>query len=116
MKAVLRTSLTGNDKEGVVVPGLRTRTRSRPGRGGKWILEIPHQTEHLLYGWFSSYYLLMQVEPCRQERPLWRICRPVATMLQMRSWSVLCGQPPKVQEPEHNPERGGDPEPTENHV
>uniref|UniRef100_A0A3Q2D2U6 FH1/FH2 domain-containing protein 3-like n=1 Tax=Cyprinodon variegatus TaxID=28743 RepID=A0A3Q2D2U6_CYPVA len=29
MKAVLRTSLTGNDKEGVVVPGLRTRTRSR---------------------------------------------------------------------------------------
>ncbi|XP_015242673.1 PREDICTED: FH1/FH2 domain-containing protein 3-like isoform X4 [Cyprinodon variegatus] len=35
MKAVLRTSLTGNDKEGVVVPGLRTRTRSRPGRGGR---------------------------------------------------------------------------------
>ncbi|XP_038142748.1 FH1/FH2 domain-containing protein 3 isoform X2 [Cyprinodon tularosa] len=35
MKAVLRTSLTGNDKEGVVVPGLTTRTRSRPGRGGR---------------------------------------------------------------------------------
>ncbi|KAM8883020.1 FH1/FH2 domain-containing protein 3 isoform 1-T1 [Synchiropus picturatus] len=35
MKAVLRTSLTGGDKEGGGVPGLRTRTRSRPGRGGR---------------------------------------------------------------------------------
>ncbi|XP_032437287.1 FH1/FH2 domain-containing protein 3 isoform X4 [Xiphophorus hellerii] len=35
MKAVLRTSLTGSDKEAVGVPGLRTRTRSRPGRGGR---------------------------------------------------------------------------------
>lgn len=34
MKAVLRTSLSGSDKEGSGVPGLRTRTRSRPGRGG----------------------------------------------------------------------------------
>lgn len=38
MKAVLRTSLGGGgagDKEAsVVLPGLRTRTRSRPGRGG----------------------------------------------------------------------------------
>ncbi|XP_061738506.1 FH1/FH2 domain-containing protein 3 isoform X3 [Nerophis ophidion] len=37
MKAVLRTSIgsTGSDKEGSgVVPGLRMRTRSRPGRGG----------------------------------------------------------------------------------
>uniref|UniRef100_A0A667WS40 Formin homology 2 domain containing 3a n=1 Tax=Myripristis murdjan TaxID=586833 RepID=A0A667WS40_9TELE len=32
MKAVLRTSLNGSDKEGTGVPGLRTRTRSRPGR------------------------------------------------------------------------------------
>uniref|UniRef100_A0A665T5B0 Formin homology 2 domain containing 3a n=1 Tax=Echeneis naucrates TaxID=173247 RepID=A0A665T5B0_ECHNA len=31
MKAVLRTSLSGGDKEGSGVPGLRTRTRSRPG-------------------------------------------------------------------------------------
>uniref|UniRef100_A0A673BJV7 Formin homology 2 domain containing 3a n=1 Tax=Sphaeramia orbicularis TaxID=375764 RepID=A0A673BJV7_9TELE len=35
MKAVLRTSLTGGDKEASGVPGLRTRTRSRPGRGGE---------------------------------------------------------------------------------
>ncbi|XP_044191363.1 FH1/FH2 domain-containing protein 3 isoform X5 [Thunnus albacares] len=35
MKAVLRTSLSGGDKESSVVPGLRTRTRSRPGRGGR---------------------------------------------------------------------------------
>ncbi|KAM4725076.1 FH1/FH2 domain-containing protein 3 isoform 4-T4 [Anableps anableps] len=35
MKAVLRTSLTGSDKESIGVPGLRTRTRSRPGRGGR---------------------------------------------------------------------------------
>ncbi|XP_047239967.1 FH1/FH2 domain-containing protein 3 isoform X5 [Girardinichthys multiradiatus] len=35
MKAVLRTSLTGSDKDGVGVPGLRSRTRSRPGRGGR---------------------------------------------------------------------------------
>uniref|UniRef100_A0A673BN63 Formin homology 2 domain containing 3a n=2 Tax=Sphaeramia orbicularis TaxID=375764 RepID=A0A673BN63_9TELE len=35
MKAVLRTSLTGGDKEASGVPGLRTRTRSRPGRGGR---------------------------------------------------------------------------------
>ncbi|KAL3983617.1 cohesin complex subunit SA-1/2 [Sarotherodon galilaeus] len=35
MKAVLRTSLSGSDKEGSAVPGLRTRTRSRPGRGGR---------------------------------------------------------------------------------
>uniref|UniRef100_A0A3B3V3H4 Formin homology 2 domain containing 3 n=1 Tax=Poecilia latipinna TaxID=48699 RepID=A0A3B3V3H4_9TELE len=35
MKAVLRTTLTGGDKEAVGVPGLRTRTRSRPGRGGR---------------------------------------------------------------------------------
>nr|XP_061838397.1 FH1/FH2 domain-containing protein 3-like isoform X3 [Nerophis lumbriciformis] len=37
MKAMLRTSVssTGSDKEGSsVVPGLRMRTRSRPGRGG----------------------------------------------------------------------------------
>lgn len=34
MKAVLRNSLSGGDKEGSGVPGLRTRTRSRPGRGG----------------------------------------------------------------------------------
>ncbi|XP_005728939.1 FH1/FH2 domain-containing protein 3 isoform X6 [Pundamilia nyererei] len=33
MKAVL--SLSGSDKEGSGVPGLRTRTRSRPGRGGR---------------------------------------------------------------------------------
>ncbi|XP_068432524.1 FH1/FH2 domain-containing protein 3 isoform X2 [Clinocottus analis] len=35
MKAVLRTSLGGGDKEASGVPGLRTRTRSRPGRGGR---------------------------------------------------------------------------------
>ncbi|KAM7383969.1 hypothetical protein PAMA_011358 [Pampus argenteus] len=35
MKAVLKTSLSGGDKESSVVPGLRTRTRSRPGRGGR---------------------------------------------------------------------------------
>ncbi|XP_071357285.1 FH1/FH2 domain-containing protein 3 isoform X2 [Trachinotus anak] len=35
MKAVLRTSISGGDKEGSGVPGLRTRTRSRPGRGGR---------------------------------------------------------------------------------
>ncbi|KAG7245146.1 hypothetical protein INR49_023712 [Caranx melampygus] len=35
MKAVLRTSLGGGDKESSGVPGLRTRTRSRPGRGGR---------------------------------------------------------------------------------
>ncbi|XP_022603070.1 FH1/FH2 domain-containing protein 3-like isoform X6 [Seriola dumerili] len=35
MKAVLRTSLSGGDKESSGVPGLRTRTRSRPGRGGR---------------------------------------------------------------------------------
>ncbi|TKS65570.1 FH1/FH2 domain-containing protein 3 [Collichthys lucidus] len=35
MKAVLRTSLSGSDKEASGVPGLRTRTRSRPGRGGR---------------------------------------------------------------------------------
>lgn len=35
MKAVLRTSLSGGDKEASGVPGLRTRTRSRPGRGGE---------------------------------------------------------------------------------
>uniref|UniRef100_A0A3Q3R263 Formin homology 2 domain containing 3a n=1 Tax=Monopterus albus TaxID=43700 RepID=A0A3Q3R263_MONAL len=34
MKAVLRTSLSGSEKEVPGVPGLRTRTRSRPGRGG----------------------------------------------------------------------------------
>uniref|UniRef100_A0A3P8RKP8 Formin homology 2 domain containing 3a n=1 Tax=Amphiprion percula TaxID=161767 RepID=A0A3P8RKP8_AMPPE len=37
MKAVLRTSLGGGDKEGSGVPGLRTRTRSRPGRGGRTV-------------------------------------------------------------------------------
>ncbi|XP_028317756.1 FH1/FH2 domain-containing protein 3 isoform X3 [Gouania willdenowi] len=35
MKAMLRTSLGGSDKESSAVPGLRTRTRSRPGRGGR---------------------------------------------------------------------------------
>lgn len=35
MKAVLRTSLGGSDREVSGVPGLRTRTRSRPGRGGE---------------------------------------------------------------------------------
>ncbi|XP_034747818.1 FH1/FH2 domain-containing protein 3 isoform X6 [Etheostoma cragini] len=35
MKAVLRTSLSGGEKEPSGVPGLRTRTRSRPGRGGR---------------------------------------------------------------------------------
>uniref|UniRef100_A0A8P4KBM3 Formin homology 2 domain containing 3a n=1 Tax=Dicentrarchus labrax TaxID=13489 RepID=A0A8P4KBM3_DICLA len=35
MKAVLRTSISGGDKEATGVPGLRTRTRSRPGRGGR---------------------------------------------------------------------------------
>nr|XP_046273250.1 FH1/FH2 domain-containing protein 3 isoform X3 [Scatophagus argus] len=35
MKAVLRTSLSSGDKEAGGVPGLRTRTRSRPGRGGR---------------------------------------------------------------------------------
>ncbi|XP_024113684.1 FH1/FH2 domain-containing protein 3 isoform X1 [Oryzias melastigma] len=36
MKAVLRSSLSGcSDKEAGGVPGLRTRTRSRPGRGGR---------------------------------------------------------------------------------
>lgn len=35
MKAVLRTSLSGCDREATGVPGLRTRTRSRPGRGGE---------------------------------------------------------------------------------
>uniref|UniRef100_A0A8K9X534 Formin homology 2 domain containing 3a n=1 Tax=Oncorhynchus mykiss TaxID=8022 RepID=A0A8K9X534_ONCMY len=34
MKAVLKTSLQGGDRETSGVPGLRTRTRSRPGRGG----------------------------------------------------------------------------------
>uniref|UniRef100_H3DM68 Formin homology 2 domain containing 3a n=1 Tax=Tetraodon nigroviridis TaxID=99883 RepID=H3DM68_TETNG len=37
MKAVLRTSLGASDKEGGGVPGLRTRTRSRPGRGGRLV-------------------------------------------------------------------------------
>lgn len=35
MKAVLKASLSGGDKEASGVPGLRTRTRSRPGRGGE---------------------------------------------------------------------------------
>ena len=35
MKAVLRTSLSGCDKESSGLQGLRTRTRSRPGRGGE---------------------------------------------------------------------------------
>ncbi|XP_030268162.1 FH1/FH2 domain-containing protein 3 isoform X5 [Sparus aurata] len=35
MKAVLRTSVSSGDKEASGVPGLRTRTRSRPGRGGR---------------------------------------------------------------------------------
>ncbi|KAJ4927785.1 hypothetical protein JOQ06_015587 [Pogonophryne albipinna] len=35
MKAMLRTTLSGGDKEASAVPGLRTRTRSRPGRGGR---------------------------------------------------------------------------------
>ncbi|CAL1584451.1 unnamed protein product [Knipowitschia caucasica] len=35
MKAVLRNSLSGGEKEGTGVPGLRTRIRSRPGRGGR---------------------------------------------------------------------------------
>ncbi|XP_029022669.1 FH1/FH2 domain-containing protein 3 isoform X2 [Betta splendens] len=35
MKAVLRTSLGGCNTDGGAVPGLRTRTRSRPGRGGR---------------------------------------------------------------------------------
>ncbi|XP_044027247.1 FH1/FH2 domain-containing protein 3 isoform X4 [Siniperca chuatsi] len=35
MKAVLRTSGSGGDKEASGVPGLRTRIRSRPGRGGR---------------------------------------------------------------------------------
>ncbi|XP_045565267.1 FH1/FH2 domain-containing protein 3 isoform X4 [Salmo salar] len=35
MKAVLKTSLQGSDRETSGVPGLRTRTRSRPGRGGR---------------------------------------------------------------------------------
>ncbi|XP_070968717.1 FH1/FH2 domain-containing protein 3-like [Oncorhynchus clarkii lewisi] len=35
MKAVLKTSLQGGDRETSGVPGLRTRTRSRPGRGGR---------------------------------------------------------------------------------
>uniref|UniRef100_A0AAZ3R1G8 Formin homology 2 domain containing 3b n=2 Tax=Oncorhynchus TaxID=8016 RepID=A0AAZ3R1G8_ONCTS len=34
MKAVLKTSLQGGNRETSGVPGLRTRTRSRPGRGG----------------------------------------------------------------------------------
>ncbi|XP_072303757.1 FH1/FH2 domain-containing protein 3 isoform X2 [Eucyclogobius newberryi] len=37
MKAVLRNSVSGGDKEGSGVPGLRTRTRSRPGRGGRTV-------------------------------------------------------------------------------
>ncbi|KAL7382354.1 hypothetical protein ABVT39_021057 [Epinephelus coioides] len=37
MKAVLRTSLSGGEKEVSAVPGLRTRTRSRPGRGGRTV-------------------------------------------------------------------------------
>ncbi|XP_031650874.1 FH1/FH2 domain-containing protein 3-like [Oncorhynchus kisutch] len=35
MKAVLKTSLQGGNRETSGVPGLRTRTRSRPGRGGR---------------------------------------------------------------------------------
>ncbi|KAK6324279.1 hypothetical protein J4Q44_G00066180 [Coregonus suidteri] len=35
MKAVLKTSLHGGDRETSVVPGLRTRTKSRPVRGGR---------------------------------------------------------------------------------
>lgn len=35
MKAVLKTSLQGGDRETSGVPRLRTRTRSRPGRGGR---------------------------------------------------------------------------------
>ncbi|XP_056154438.1 FH1/FH2 domain-containing protein 3 [Lampris incognitus] len=35
MKAMLKTSLNGSDRETTGVPGLRTRTRSRPGRGGR---------------------------------------------------------------------------------
>uniref|UniRef100_A0A3Q2TV69 FH1/FH2 domain-containing protein 3-like n=1 Tax=Fundulus heteroclitus TaxID=8078 RepID=A0A3Q2TV69_FUNHE len=45
MKAVLRTSLTGSDKEVVGVPGLRTRTRSRPGRGGEGTLGAVEDTQ-----------------------------------------------------------------------
>ncbi|XP_042362501.1 LOW QUALITY PROTEIN: FH1/FH2 domain-containing protein 3-like [Plectropomus leopardus] len=37
MKAVLRTSLSGGEKEASGVLGLRTRTRSRPGRGGRTV-------------------------------------------------------------------------------
>uniref|UniRef100_A0A8C7HAZ5 Formin homology 2 domain containing 3a n=1 Tax=Oncorhynchus kisutch TaxID=8019 RepID=A0A8C7HAZ5_ONCKI len=35
MKAVLKTSLQGGNRETSGVPGLRTRTRSRPGRGSQ---------------------------------------------------------------------------------
>ncbi|XP_041702573.2 FH1/FH2 domain-containing protein 3 [Coregonus clupeaformis] len=35
MKAVLKTSLQGGDRETSGVPGLRTRTKSRPVRGGR---------------------------------------------------------------------------------
>nr|XP_043908872.1 FH1/FH2 domain-containing protein 3 isoform X5 [Solea senegalensis] len=37
MKAVLRNSLSSGDRESSGVPGLRTRTRSRPGRGGRTV-------------------------------------------------------------------------------
>uniref|UniRef100_A0A1A8DY10 Formin homology 2 domain containing 3 n=1 Tax=Nothobranchius kadleci TaxID=1051664 RepID=A0A1A8DY10_NOTKA len=40
MKAVLRTGLSCSDKEAGTVPGLRTRTRSRPGRGGR-TMQVP---------------------------------------------------------------------------
>ncbi|KAK6327983.1 hypothetical protein J4Q44_G00036290 [Coregonus suidteri] len=40
MKAVLKTSLQGGDRETSGVPGLRTRTRSRPGRGGR-VQQVP---------------------------------------------------------------------------
>lgn len=43
MKAVLRTSLSGGDKEASGVPGLRTRTRSRPGRGGEDDREVAYR-------------------------------------------------------------------------
>lgn len=58
MKAVLRTSLGSGEKEGSGVPGLRTRTRSRPGRGGEddYTYRIAHSVVQCVSG--SSICLL----------------------------------------------------------
>lgn len=91
MKAVLRTSIGSGDKEASGVPGLRTRTRSRPGRGGeddrKFLAEKGHSN---LKGCLSLCHSAprVQVAACRHGRHPQRTLRSVGTTPQTRSWSV----------------------------